>query len=105
MGAGDLRKAMKEAQRLQAAVAESQKKLAETEVDATAGGGVVRAVVNGHGEILKVDISPEVARPEDVEMLADLVVAAVHEAQEKAKELAQQTMAPLVRFLPRGFGP
>ena len=104
MGAGDLRNLMREAQRLQAEVAENQRKLAETEVEATAGGGVVKAVVNGHGEILKVAISPEVARPEDVELLADLVVAAVREAQAKAKDLVQQTMAPLTRLLPPGFG-
>lgn len=104
MGAGDLRNLMREAQRLQAEVAENQKKLAETEVEATAGGGVVKAVVNGHGEILKVEISPEVARPDNVELLADLVVAAVREAQAKAKDLVQQTMAPLTRLLPPGFG-
>ncbi len=105
MGAGDLRRVMKEAQRLQAEIAENQRKLAETEVEATAGGGVVKAVVTGHGELVRVEISPEVARPEEVDLLADLVVAAVREAQAKAKEMAQQTMAPLTRLLPPGFGP
>ncbi len=104
MGAGDLRNIMKEAQRLQAEVAENQKKLAAARVEATAGGGVVKAVVTGHGELVKVEISPEVARPEDVDLLCDLVVAAVQEAQTKAKDLTQQTMAPLARFLPPGFG-
>ncbi len=103
MGTGDLRNLMKEAQRLQTQMAENQRKLAETEVEATSGGGVVKAAVNGHGEILKVEISPDVARPEDVELLADLVVAAVREAQAKAKELVQETMAPLTRLLPPGF--
>ncbi len=105
MGAGDLRKVMKEAQRLQAELAEKQRKLAETEVAATAGGGVVKAVVTGHGELVRVEISPEVAHPEEVDLLADLVVAAVREAQAKAKEMAQQTMASLTRLLPPGFGP
>lgn len=105
MGAGDLRNLMKEAQRLQMQMAEAQRKLAESEVEATAGGGVVTAVVTGHGEIVRIGISPEVARPEDVELLADLVVAAVREAQARAKELAQQVMAPLARLLPPGFGP
>ena len=105
MAGGDLRKAMKEAQRLQAEVAEGQRRLAEAEVEATAGGGVVKAVVTGHGELVRVEISPEVARPEEVDLLSDLVVAAVREAQAKAKELAQQTMAPLMRFLPPGCVP
>lgn len=104
MGKGDLQNLMKEAQRLQAEVAENQRKLAETEVEATAGGGVVKAVVTGHGELVKVEISPEVARPEDVDLLSDLVVAAVREAQAKAKDLAQQAMAHLTRLLPPGFG-
>lgn len=105
MGAGDLRKVMKEAQRLQAEIAESQQKLAAMEVAATAGGGVVRAVVSGDGDLVRIEISPEVARPEEVDLLSDLVVAAVREAQAKAKEVAQQTMAPLMRLLPPGFGP
>ena len=104
MGKGDLRNLMKEAQRLQAEVAETQKRLAETQVEATAGGGVVKAAVTGHGDLISVAISPEVARPEDVDMLADLIVAAVREAQAKAKDLVQQTMAPLTRLLPPGFG-
>ncbi|MBC7221091.1 YbaB/EbfC family nucleoid-associated protein [Candidatus Bipolaricaulota bacterium] len=100
-----MRRVMKEAQRLQAEIAENQRKLAETEVEATAGGGVVKAVVTGHGELVRVEISPEVARPEEVDLLADLVVAAVREAQTKAKELAQEMMPPLARLLPPGFGP
>lgn len=103
MGTGDLRNLMKEAQRLQAQMAENQRKLAETEVEATAGGGVIRAVVNGHGEIQRIAISPEVARPDEVDLLADLVVAAIREAQTKARDLVQQTMAPLARLLPPGL--
>lgn len=104
MGAGDLRNLMKEAQRLQAEMAESQRKLAEMEVEATSGGGVVKAVVTGHGELVKVEISPEVARPDEVDLLSDLVVAAVQAAQAKAKERAQQMMAPFTRLLPPGLG-
>lgn len=103
MAAGDLRNLMKEAQRLQAEMAENQRKLAEMELEATAGGGVVRAVVTGHGELVRVEISPEVVRPEDADLLADLVVAAVREAQAVAKERAQQMMAPLTRLLPPGL--
>jgi DNA-binding YbaB/EbfC family protein len=104
MGAPDLRKLMKEAQRLQAEVAENQRKLAEARVEATAGGGAVKAIVSGHGELVQIEISPEVVRSEDADLLADLVVAAVQEAQAKAKDLAQQAMAPLAQFLPPGLG-
>lgn len=104
MGTGDLRNLMKEAQRLQLQMAETQRKLAEMELEATAGGGVVRAVVTGHGELRRIEISPEVVRPEEAELLADLVVAAVREAQAKAKERAQQMMTPLMQFLPPGMG-
>lgn len=103
MGAGDLRNLMKEAQRLQAELAENQRKLAETEVEATSGGGVVKAVVTGHGELVRVEISPEVARPEEVDLLADLVVAAVQEAQAKAKGVAEEAISSLKRLLPPGF--
>lgn len=84
MGIGDLRGLMHKAQEL-------QQKLAAARVEASAGGGVVKAVVNGHGELLEVSIAPEVAG--DAEMLQDLVVAAVQEAQRKAKELAQKVLA------------
>lgn len=105
MGAPDRRNPIEQVQRLQAEVAAAQRKLAEAEVGASAGGGAVKAVVTGYGELVRVEISPEVARPEEVDFLSDLVVAAVREAQAKAKELAQELMAPLVRFLPPGFGP
>lgn len=103
MRAGDLRK-MKEAQRLQAEISQRQKNLCEARVEATSGGGVVRAVVSGHGDLLELQISSEVVNPSEVDLLADLVVAAVREAQAKAKDLAQAAMADLARLLPPGIG-
>ncbi|MCR4391653.1 MAG: YbaB/EbfC family nucleoid-associated protein [Candidatus Acetothermia bacterium] len=105
MGLGDLRNLMKQAQRIQTEMQERQRKLGEARVEATSGGGMVRAVVTGHGELVELAISPEVATPSEVDMLADLVVAAVREAQAKAKDIAQKAMADLAGLLPPGFTP
>jgi len=88
----NLKKLMKEAQKAQAKAAEIQARLAETEVVGTAGGGLVRVVANGHGQILGVEIQPEAVDPDDVEALADLVLVAVQDAQARARELAEREM-------------
>lgn len=95
---------IREAQRLQAELAERQKKIAEARVEASSGGGVVRAVVSGTGDLVELVISPEVLGSGEAEMVADLVVAAVQEAQRKARELAQAAMAEFTRLLPPGMG-
>lgn len=99
-GFGDLRKLMKEAQKLQEEIAKRREELGDTEVEAAAGGGAVVAVVNGHGELRSVKISKEVVDPEDVEMLEDLIVSAVQEAQRKARELTQEVMGKLTGGFP-----
>ncbi len=99
-GFGDLRKLMKEAQKLQEEIAKRQEELGGTRVEAAAGGGAVVAVVNGHGELQSVKISREVVDPGDVEMLEDLIVSAVQEAQRKARELAQEVMGKLTGGFP-----
>lgn len=99
-GFGDIRKLMREAQKLQAELAKRREELAQTEVEASSGGGAVVAVVNGHGELKAVRIAKEVVDPDDVEMLEDLVVSAVQEAQRKAKELASQVMGELTGGFP-----
>jgi hypothetical protein len=104
-GLGDLRSLMQQAQKLQAELAERQRKLAEARVEASSGGGMVRAVVNGQGELEEIHLSPEVVSEGDAEMLEDLVVAAVKEAQAKAKELAQEMMADLAGGFPPGMLP
>jgi len=88
----NLKKLMKEAQKAQAKAAEIQARLAETEVVGSAGGGLVRVVANGHGQILGVEIQPEAVDPDDVEALADLVLVAIQDAQAKARELAEREM-------------
>jgi nucleoid-associated protein EbfC len=90
-------KMLKQVQQLQAKMAKVQEELAQETVEATAGGGAVRAVVNGEQKLVSVAIDPEAA--EDVEMLQDLIVAAVNEASEKAKELAAQRMGELTSAL------
>ena len=87
---------MKQAQAMQRKVMKAQEDLAEQEVSASAGGGIVTVVVNGAGtEVKSVAINPEAVDPDDVEMLQDLVVAAVNEGLRAAKDLEAQTMGGL----------
>ncbi len=92
MRMGDMSKMLKQAQKLQAEMARMQEQLAAERVEATAGGGVVRAVANGHGELIELVIDPSVVDPSDVGMLSDLVLAAVNEAQRNARVLAEDRM-------------
>lgn len=84
---------------MQQDLARAQEELAETEVDGQAGGGLVKATVNGSGELRALVIAPEAVDPEDTETLADLVVAAVQAANENAQALAQQKLGPLTQGL------
>jgi DNA-binding YbaB/EbfC family protein len=85
-------KMLKQLQQMQAEIARVQDDLANERVEATAGGGAVRAVTNGHGELVAIHISPEAVEGGDVEMLQDLVLAAVNEAYNKAKQIAAARM-------------
>lgn len=80
---------------LQEQMLEAQEALKEEHVTATAGGGVVTVVANGHQEILSIAIDPEVVDPEEVEILQDMVLAAVNEALERSRELASERMGAL----------
>ena len=86
---------MKQAQKLQAQMEAAQAELAETEVEGTAGGGLVTAKVTGSGELLALTIDPQAVDPDDVETLADLVVAAVRDANRAASELQEQKLGPV----------
>jgi DNA-binding YbaB/EbfC family protein len=72
-----------------------QEELAAETVEATSGGGVVKAVVTGQQKVISIEIDPDAVDPDDVEMLQDLVVAAVNEALTKAQELAAQRLSAL----------
>ncbi|PKK82939.1 MAG: YbaB/EbfC family nucleoid-associated protein [candidate division Zixibacteria bacterium HGW-Zixibacteria-1] len=95
MNKGDLGNMMKQIQKMQAQMEQIQAELAETQVDGTAGGGMVTAVVNGKQDLLEIKIDPEVVDPKDVEMLQDLIVAAVNQARQKAQELQAERMSSL----------
>jgi len=84
---------MKQAQKMQAKIMKIQEEMAERSVESSAGGGMVTVTANGKQEILSIRIEPEVVDPEDVEMLQDLVAAAVNEALKKAQEMVAEEMA------------
>lgn len=90
---GNMKKMMKQVQKMQADMERVQKELGEERVEATAGGGVVKAIVSGHQEMLEIHIDPAAVDPDDLEMLEDLVVAACNEALRKARDLAEQRLA------------
>ncbi|MGP8049885.1 MAG: YbaB/EbfC family nucleoid-associated protein [Desulfobaccales bacterium] len=86
---------MKQAQKLQAKMAEMQAEMGNRTATAQAGGGMVEATVNGRQELLSLRIDPEVASPDDVEMLQDLILAAVNEALNRSREMMAQEMSKL----------
>jgi DNA-binding YbaB/EbfC family protein len=90
---------MKQAQKMQQQMVAAQAELAETELTGTAGGGLVTAVVRGSGEVVGIKIDPKVVDPDDVETLEDLVVAALHNASQAAKDLTEEKMGPLTAGL------
>lgn len=90
---GDMNQMMRQAQAMQRKLEEKQAQIAEEEVSGQAGGGMVTVTVNGTGdEVRAVTISPDVVDPDDVEMLADLVTAAMNEALRLAKEYEQEQL-------------
>lgn len=93
---------MRQVQKMQADMAAAQEALANEVVEASVGGGMVTATVSGTGELQSVSISPEVVDPDDVEMLEDLVVAAVVEAMRLAQEKAAERMGGLTAGLDLG---
>ena len=94
-GQPNMQQLMKQAQKMQQQLVEAQSKLAETQVEGSAGGGLVTAVVTGNGEVVSVKIDPKAVDPDDVESLEDLVVAAVRDAAHNAQELSAEKMGPL----------
>ncbi len=89
----NMKEMMRQAQMLQKKMANLQEELARREVEASAGGGMVKVVANGKPSIVSVTIEKEVVDPDDVEMLQDLVVAAVNEALARSKEMVDSEMA------------
>lgn len=104
-GAGgfDMSDLLAQAQAMQNQLMEAQANLESQEIEGSAGGGLVTALVSGTGELLSLTIKQEAVDPDDTETLADLVVAAVRDASENAKEAAARAMGPLAGGIP-GFG-
>ncbi|MCJ8501946.1 YbaB/EbfC family nucleoid-associated protein [Desulfatitalea alkaliphila] len=86
---------MKQAQKLQSKMMKLQEELADKTVETSAGGGMVRVVANGRQQVVSIAIDKEVVDPEDVEMLQDLVLAAVNDALAKAQEMVAAEMGKL----------
>lgn len=97
---GNMNNLMKQAQRMQRQMEENQKALEAAEFTAAAGGGAVEVTVTGKKEVTKIKLDPEAVDPDDVEMLEDVIMAAVNEALRKADEASSASMAKLTGGLP-----
>ncbi|WP_313342472.1 YbaB/EbfC family nucleoid-associated protein [Sedimentibacter sp.] len=91
-GGGNMNNMMKQVQKMQKQMEDMQKELEQKEVEATSGGGAVMVKVTGKKDLLQVKIDPEVVDKDDVEMLEDMIVAAVNEAFRKADEMMENEM-------------
>ncbi|MBW1667959.1 MAG: YbaB/EbfC family nucleoid-associated protein [Deltaproteobacteria bacterium] len=90
---------LKQAQQFQSKVAKLQEELGDRTVEASAGGGMVVVVANGRQEIVSIKIDPEVVDANDVDMLQDLIIAAVNDALERAKKMVNEEMGKLTQGL------
>ncbi len=88
-------KMMKQAQQLQSKMLKLQEEMAEKTVETTSGGGMVKVVANGRQQVLSIQIEKEVVDPDDVEMLQDLILAAINDALIKSQEMASEEMSKL----------
>ena len=95
MGFGNMSKMLKQAQKIQQDMAKLQEELKERTVEASAGGGVIEVTVSGKQELLAIKLKPEVVDPEDIEMLQDLILAAVNEGLKKSQEMAASEMSKI----------
>lgn len=101
-GGGNMQQMMRQAQKMQENMVKVQQEVEAKEVEASSGGGVVTAKVNGKKELLELTIKPEAVDPDDVEMLQDLIVAAVNEALGDADEMMKTEMSKVTGGLNLG---
>ena len=94
-GGGQMQTLMRQAQKMQQQIKEAQEELADTEVVATSGGGMVEVVMSCDKQLSSIKINPEAVDPEDVEMLEDMIVAGINEAMKLADEENERVMGPL----------
>ena len=103
MGGKNQMQMMKQAQKMQQDLLKMQEEMESKEYEASAGGGVITAVVSGKRELVRVNIDPEAVDPDDVEMLQDLIVAAVNSALKAAETSREESMAKVTGGLNFGF--
>jgi DNA-binding YbaB/EbfC family protein len=92
---GNIGNMMKQVQQMQAKMAEIQAELEKMEVEGTSGGGMVKVIVNGKQDIISIAIDPEVVDKDEIEMLQDLIVAAINQAKEKAQAIQAEQMSAI----------
>lgn len=92
---GNMNQMLKMAQKMQQDLARTQEEMGEKVVEASAGGGAVTATVNGRKELLALKIEPEAVTPDDVEMLEDMIVAAINQAMRQAEDMMAEAMAKI----------
>ncbi|NJL05566.1 MAG: YbaB/EbfC family nucleoid-associated protein [Chloroflexaceae bacterium] len=94
---------MKQVQQMQQQMQKIQAELGETIVEGTAGGGAVIVTMNGHRDIQAIKLNPEIVDPDDVEMLQDLILAAINDGVRVANELQEERLGPLAKGMPGLF--
>lgn len=95
---GNMQQILKQAQRMQQQMQQAQEELAESEITASAGGGMVEMVMDGQKNLVSVTIKPEVVDPDDVETLEDLILACYNDAVGQVEELTQEKMGPFAQM-------
>lgn len=94
-GGGNMANMIKQAQKMQENILKAQQEIEEATYDISAGGGAVSLTINGSSQITKLQINPDVVDPDDVEMLEDMVLAALQDALTQAEELSNELLGPL----------
>lgn len=95
-GGGNMQQMLKQVQKMQANMAKAQEEIAKKSVEGSAGGGTVKVVVSGDKRVLSITLAKEAVDPEDIEMLQDLILAAINDGIKKAEEMAEAEMKKIV---------
>ena len=99
---GNMKKIMKQAKEMQSQMMETQKELESMEVEGTAGGGAVKAVLNGKKELISLDIDPDLLK-DDKEILEDMIIVCINQVQAKIDKITQEKMGSISGGMPSGF--
>lgn len=103
MGGANMQNLMRQAQRMQQEMERTQKEVAERKVEASSGGGMVKVIAFGNRTLESIELAPDVVDSDDIEMLQDLILAAVNEALRKADEMMQGEMGKFTGGMNMGF--